>query len=175
MRVIKPGIICIAIVLASVPVLGAQQPKEAPPAPVPAQISTAKKVFISNAGVDAIAASAFNSHGLNPNQAYDGFYAAMKAWGRYELVPAPNDADLVFEISFADPEFEDLGTTSYVPQLRLTIIDAKTHFKLWTLAEPVKLPLRKAAWNKNFAQGMVNLMADIKKLAGQTAANASGK
>ena len=32
---------------------------------------------------------------------YNEFYAAMKSWGRYELVSSPADADMVFEIRFA--------------------------------------------------------------------------
>ena len=38
------------------------------------------------------------SYSGGPDRAYNEFYAAMKTWGRYELVAAPRDADLVFEI-----------------------------------------------------------------------------
>jgi hypothetical protein len=67
--------------------LGAQT-ADVPAAPRPAQIVAAKKVFISNAGVGT-------------DMTYDQFYAAIKGWGRYELVASPADADLVFEISFS--------------------------------------------------------------------------
>jgi hypothetical protein len=74
-----------------------QQYKPAPPAPIPAQILTAKKVFIANGGGDESRYdTAWFSGG--PDRAYNQFYAAMKTWGRYELVAAPGDADLVFEI-----------------------------------------------------------------------------
>ena len=102
LRSIKQGIVCIALVLASAMVLRAQQQGNAPAAPVPEQISAAKKVFISNGGGDAVSADFFKSQG-NPNKLYDEFYAAMKSWGRYELVAAPANADLVFEINFAVP------------------------------------------------------------------------
>lgn len=67
---------------------------EAPPAPIPVQIGTGKKVFISNAqGLSAAVTAA-------PNQTYNEFYAAMNDWGRYELLATPGDADLIFEIRF---------------------------------------------------------------------------
>ena len=45
------------------------------------------------------------------NEPYNRFYAAMKSWGRYELVASPADADWVFEIRFTAP-LVDSGTTA---------------------------------------------------------------
>src|SRR5438105_1238784 len=113
-RIQRPTIPCVTLAMMLVPVslMSAQQPKEAPPAPVPAQITAAQKAFVSNAGVDAMALAAFRREG-EPDKPYNRFYAAMKEWGRYELVTSPADADLVFEISFSAPVsgFEKL--TSY--------------------------------------------------------------
>ncbi len=69
---------------------------------LPTAIQTAKRVFLGNAGVDGTSLSAFRKSG-DVSQPYDWFYAALKNWGRYELVGSPADADLVFEISFAAP------------------------------------------------------------------------
>jgi len=170
LRSIKQGIVCIALVLASAMVLRAQQQGNAPAAPVPEQISAAKKVFISNGGGDAVSADFFKSQG-NPNKLYDEFYAAMKSWGRYELVAVPANADLVFAINYAI-----LITRAVValPLIRLTIIDPKTRITLWSIAEPVQDAMRKGTWNKNFAQGMTNLMVDIKRIAGQPVATPHG-
>ena len=55
--------------------------------------------------------------------------------------------------------------TTYEPQLNLSILDAKTHFRLWTLVEPVGGAFRRVTWDKNFADGMSRLMNDLKKLA----------
>src|SRR5215471_5988668 len=52
-----------------------------PPAPLPAQIVSGKRVFISYAGGEL--KDWFNG---GPNRVYDQFYAEMKQWGRYELV-----------------------------------------------------------------------------------------
>jgi hypothetical protein len=66
-------------------------------APIPSQIITGMKAFISNASGESITPP--GSAGLTYNQ----FYSSMKSWGRYELVSAPVDADLVFEIRYERP------------------------------------------------------------------------
>jgi hypothetical protein len=162
---IKRGISCIAFVtaLAAIPALNAQQNKATPSAPVPVGIITGKRVFISNAGVDGTSLAAFKRVG-DPNQPYNEFYAAMKNWGRYELVGAPADADLVFEIRFAAPLVAVGNVNTYGPELELAILDSKTHFRLWTFTAPVEGAVRKATWDKNFSQGMASLMANVENL-----------
>lgn len=152
----------LAIALLPTPFSGGQQVETAP---IPLQIITAKKIFISNGGVDNAALAAFKRAG-DTNEPYNRFYAAMKSWGRYELVASPADADLVFEIRFTAP-IADFGKTAiYEPQLGLSIFDTKTHFVLWTFTEPVQGAFRKVTWEKNVNQGMESLLAEIKKLAG---------
>jgi hypothetical protein len=164
MRTTECGILLLAsIVVLSVSVR-AQDTKEV--APVPEQISTAKRVFVSNAGVDTLTLAAFRKMG-DPDHHYNQFYGAMKKWGRYELVAAPADADLVFELRFTAPLSGCNSMDKYEPQLRLSIIDAKTHFLLWGLTAPVEGALRKATWVKNFDNGITALMQDLKKLANQ--------
>ncbi len=136
-------------------------------APMPTAIQTAKRVFLGNAGVDATSLAAFRRGG-DMNQPYNGFYAAMKNWGRYELVGSPADADLVFEISFAAPLVGADKLATFSPYLRLEILDAKTHFVLWTIVEPVEGAYRKATWDKNFNSGMTNLVSDLKNVTGGT-------
>ncbi|MGO9008945.1 MAG: hypothetical protein ACLQPN_02495 [Bryobacteraceae bacterium] len=149
--------------LASLPLLAAD--KDSPPAlaPVPAQVLAARKIFISNAGTDGIAFSAVKRAG-EVNQPYDRLYAAMKSWARVEVVGAPSEADIILEIRFT-AQMSDCGKVDvYQPLLTLTILDSKTHFILWTIAEPVEGAFRKATWDKNFDQGISNLMADLKSL-----------
>jgi hypothetical protein len=133
------------------------------PGPVPAQILSAKKVFISNMGVDAYSLPAFKKE-QEVDKPYNRFFAAMRTWGRYRLVDSPADADLVFEIRFIAPIANSGDLTTFAPQLDLAIVDAKTHFTLWTLVEPVGGAFRKATWDKNFSQGMTNLTDDLEKL-----------
>ena len=136
-------------------------------APMPTAIQTAKRVFLGNAGVDSMSIPAFRKSG-DVNQPYNWFYVAMKNWGRYELVGNPADADLVFEISFAAPLIGADKISTYAPYLRLEILDAKTHFLLWTIVEPVEGAFRKASWDKNFNAGVASLVSDLKNMSGET-------
>jgi hypothetical protein len=137
------------------------------PAPLPSAIQTAKRVFLGNAGVDGMSITAFRRSG-DMNQPYNWFFVAMKNWGRYELVGSPTDADLVFEISFAAPLVGADKLSTFAPYLRLEILDAKTHFLLWTIVEPVDGAYRQATWDKNFNTGVTNLVSDLKSITGQT-------
>ncbi len=180
-RIMKRWIVCavLAIACVGVPGLRAQDRKEVLPAPLPAQIFTAKKVFVSNGGGDTLG---YYSGG--PDRAYNELYAALKGWGRYELVAAPADAELVFEISFSVPIVGEVvsgggGTlvsskTVIDPQFRLAIRDLKTHVLLWTLTGHVQNALLKGNRDKNFDQAMAALVNDIRNVAGRPAPTGSG-
>jgi hypothetical protein len=165
-RIAKRAILCatLAIALMSAPLLDAQQLTDPPPAPVPVQIVAGKKVFISNASGET---------NLRPGTAdlnYRQFYASMKSWGRYELVSTPADADLIFEIRYeviSGAVHVDAGTggSGEFPQIRLTILDPKTHVILWAFTEPVYQVKKKDTGLQNFQNAMNALMSDIKALA----------
>ena len=138
-------------------------------APIPAEISASKKAFISNVDTSD-SSSIFDKTSGGPNRPYNTFYAGMKSWGRYQLVSSPADADLVFEISFVSP----LGTvtdggSSGDPQFRLTILDTKTHFVLWSITERPQVAYRRAAFDKNFNVAASKLIDDLKALTGEPA------
>ncbi len=168
MQITKRGCLTVVFLMTlCIPALQAQPSGAVATAPVPEQIVRAKKVFISNAGMDAISMMAFRRLG-DPDRPYNLFYAAMKTWGHYELAASPADADLVFEIRFSAPLI-DVEPAAYGPQVGLVILDARTHFILWTMAEPVQGAVRKGTFVKNVNSGITNLMADVKKLASQAA------
>jgi hypothetical protein len=145
-----------AIALVSIPGLGAQTPQDPAPAPIPAQIVAAKRVFISNAsGESGVPAGV-------PDLTYNEFYAAIKSWGRYEIVAAPADADLVFEIRFV-----------MQPQLTVTILDPKTHTVLWAFTEGVQQAAQQKTGRKYFDEAMANIVNDVKKLTALPTASAS--
>jgi hypothetical protein len=139
------------------------QTAEAPATPVPAQIGTAKKVFISNAGVDK-------------DETYNGFYAAIKSWGQYELMAAPADADLVLEISFSTRITSVYGSkesgcdSSNTSQLKLVLVDTKTRIPLWTVTETIKPAGRQKTAEKNLSDAINKLVGDLKTLSTQPAA-----
>jgi len=156
--------ICITLaVVAIAPALNAQKSKGLPPGPVPDQIGAAQKVFISNAGGESFEAvmdeTVFNG---GPDRPYDEFYATLSGWGRYDLVASPADADLVFEISWV---LSDTGLKLPVlGQLRLQVIDPKTHVTLWSFIEYVRGAILLSNRDKNFDQAMNTIVLRLKQL-----------
>jgi len=142
----------------------AQQPKLPVAAPAPPQIAAAQKVFISNAGGESfeniINATAFNG---GPDRPYNQFYDAIKDWGRYELVASPADADLVFEVSW---QLTDTGLKLPVlGQLRVVIIDPKTHVTLWNLTQYVRGAILLGNRDKNFDLAMTTIVNRLRILS----------
>jgi hypothetical protein len=124
---------------------------------VPAQIVNAKKVFISNGGQQPPSyGDPYFSGG--PDRAYNQFYAAMKDWGRFELVPAPADADLVLQVHMAD-----LVHTGVV-EFKLTVLDPKTNIALWTLSESTRKIGRAKTREANFDTALSHLSDDFKRV-----------
>jgi hypothetical protein len=140
--------LAVVMLLPLIPALQAQ----APAAPLPSQILTAKTVFISNAGAD------FDSNlwSGTPDRAYNEFYEAIKSWGRYRLVSTPNDADMVFEFSL-------VGTPLPNAQFRVVLLEPKTHVVLWTESEGIQLGLKKTR-DKGFDDAINKLIDDLKTL-----------
>ena len=141
----------------------AAQTKQVPPAPIPTQISTAKKVFIANGGGDdpGIYEPLFNR---DVDRSYNQFYAAMKSAGRYELVGSPAEADLLFEIRFLVQPSETRGDhlgSSYDPQFRLEIRDPKTYALLWAFTEHMEWAILQGNRNKNFDQASARIVSDV--------------
>jgi hypothetical protein len=144
-----------------------------PTVPLPSPILNAKRAFISNAGLDLLTLEVFKHLG-EPDRPYNQFYAAVKDWGRYDLVSSPADADLVFEIQITS-QVTSCGRleTCGQHQVGLTILDAKTHFTLWNLVEPVE-GSRQKSYEKGVSHGIDSLMADLKKLVAQPATVGDG-
>jgi hypothetical protein len=171
------GLLCAAALL-TLPMLAFAQTKGATVAaagPVPAEIATAKKAFISNSPGFNLSASLGG-----PNRAYNEFYAAMKSWGRYELVSSPVEADLIFEISYNSNNL-GLGargcSSASQANLCLAILDAKIPVPLWWLNEPVAPKMsfghHPETWDSAFARSVGALMDGLKNLAGAPATVAS--
>lgn len=98
---------------------------------------------------------------------YNSTYAALQAWGHWQLVSAPENSDLVLVVRFTAPA--DSVTKVYAPQIELTILDSKTHFPLWTLTQPVAGAFREATWKKNYAGGITEIVAQLKALVAPAA------
>ena len=138
-----------------------QQAPEVPAAPVPPQIADAKKVFISNDGEETIFRLPKDAmYAGGPNRAYNQFYAAMKSWGRYEVVASPADADLVLAVGFMDKHQGPV----FVSQIKVVVIDPKTRIALWTLTKYVEPAGMAKNREKNYNSALNAVVEDVKSL-----------
>ena len=150
------------------------QGKLVEPAPIPTQISAAKRVFIANAGGDdnVVVEELFSG---GPDRAYNQFHAAMKSAGRYDLVGSPAEADLLFEIRFT--VIRDRRTTGVWSSgdandavFRLEIRDPKMNALLWAYNEHMEWAILESNRNKNFDQALARIVTDVAGLSVRAAA-----
>jgi hypothetical protein len=175
---LKAAVLClsVAVVLLAGAVCEAQKKtaERVSAAPIPAQIVAAKKVFIANGGGDESGYETARFSG-GPDRAYNEFYSIMKAWGRYELVGSPGEADLVFEIRFTvfQPEHprglqaDDPGVDA---QLRFVIREAKSREKLWGLTAHARAAALQSNRDKNFEEALGAVVVEVKRIAGPATA-----
>jgi hypothetical protein len=145
-----------------------QTPQAPPPpqqAPVPVQIAAAHNIFLVNNGADA-------NFPLTAQDAYNRVYSALQAWGHFQLVTSPDQADLVFQLRDIAPVTGVYGdrTGAYAinsPAFQLAIKDPKTNVTLWTVNSPVQIAGRKAARARWLDIAVTNLVSRVKVLANQ--------
>jgi hypothetical protein len=140
-------------------------------APVPPAILSATRIFISNAGADAgLFPSPFSD---TPDRGYNQFYDALKTQGSYQLVNDPSQADLVLELRLTAPygpsnADKQKGASDPLPMFRLVIYDAKTHFVLWALTEPIELAYLQKSHDRNFDNAVASVVKDFNLLTGKS-------
>jgi hypothetical protein len=144
-----------------------QAPQATPPpqAPVPTQITAAHTVFVVNNGADA-------NFPITAQDAYSQVYAALQAWGHFQLVSSPDQADLVFQLRDIAPITGVTGDRAGVyainsPAFQLAIKDPKTNVTLWTITSPVQIAGRRAARARWLNIAVTNLVSRVKVLANQ--------
>ncbi len=151
----------------------AQMPAYTTPGPIPPALTTAKTVFVSNAGAENYGRLRFSG---DPDRAYTEFYAALKATGDYTLVADPAQADLVLElrlVSFGTFDSDvQYGTFNSDPELRLVVYDTKSHYLLWTITRPVGLSARTKAADKNFDSVLSDVLNQFLQITGKSPAPA---
>jgi hypothetical protein len=142
-------------------------------APIPSQLLTAKKVFISN----AVAVSDAKIWTGGSAQPYNELYAALKSWGHYEIVTAPVDADLVLQISFSDTLSGVGGTTQSGPissnttEFSVVVLDIKTHTILWTINEKTSMGHMQKGRDQALTASINALVDSLKALTAPLAAD----
>jgi hypothetical protein len=169
-KTIRLQAVCVTLVMLGLaPVLGAEQYKGPAAAPVPPQIAAARSIFIANAGGESLDTVTDQTvfHG-GPDRPYNELYAAMQAWGHYQIVSSPAAADLIFQISW---NLRDTGLKLPVlGELRLVVIDPKTNVTLWSLTEYVRGAVLLGNRDKNFDSAMTAIVNRMKALGVPAAA-----
>lgn len=178
MRKLLKLTIILAAIAVWAPACDAQTQQTAVPAPLPVQITSGRKAFVSNAGGDNN-----RLYSGEPRRLYDQFYTTLKSWGRYELVGSPAEADLVFEIGFTNPfvgvnvsggdKMQVSSRADNDPQFRLVILDPGTRVILWVFTQHIPTALLQGNRDKNFDQALSFLVNDLRNVAGQPVAGVS--
>jgi hypothetical protein len=145
--------------------LAAAQAVTQPAPPPPAQIASAHTVFLTKGTDDP-------NFPIDSTQSYNDIYAALKAWGHYQLVSAPDQADLVFQLRGVAPIAGVTGVhgtvSSYTsPAFQLYLRDPKSNIVLWTITSPVTLAGRNQTFARWVSISETNLVSRIKVLGGQ--------
>ncbi len=134
-------------------------------APVPTQIAAAHTIFLVNNGADT-------NFPLSADDTYNQVYAALQAWGHFQLVTSPDQADLVFQLRGIAPVTGVEGSRAGVyainsPAFQLAIKDPRSNVTLWTINSPVQVAGRKSARAHWLDIGVTNLVSRVKVLANQ--------
>lgn len=139
----------------------------AAPAPIPAELLSAKKIFVSNAGADS---------GLFPHpfsgdssRGYNELFAALHGLSQYELVSSPAQADLVLELRLVAPNGpkdanKQYGSADPVPMFRLVVYDRPSHYVLWTFTDSIEIAFKQQTHDRNFDESISNLVAEFQAL-----------
>jgi hypothetical protein len=140
------------------------------PAPVPPAITSASKIFLSNAGADSgLFPSPFSG---DVNRAYNQLYAGLKASGKYQLVDDPSDADLVLEMQLTAPNGPSNGSkvngsSNPVPMFRLVVYDRKTHYVLWAFTQSIDIAFLQKTHDRNFDDALNAILLEFEALSGK--------
>ncbi len=148
-------LLAFVLVLPTLPAYGqAGKPVQngVPDAPVPAPMIYGKRAFIAYQFAET-AASGFSGE---PQRDYNEFYAAMKAWGRYQLVDDPKDADLVYTVHL-NPALSTLNVSVTSPY----------DISLWGFRVEFNGVAKQKVKDKNYSDAIAQLMGYLKLLVEQ--------
>ncbi len=149
-------LVIMVVTLALVSHAYAQTPA-VPVAPLPAQLATAHKVFIGNAG---------DEENADCLRFYNTFYAGVQAMSQYQLVGTPEEADLVLELHYEFSLGGGVNGGQNTPrQFRVIFIDPKTHVLLWSLTERTNYAVFQKNRDKNLDETIGVLLKDFTDLA----------
>ncbi len=146
-------LLCIVFALLAVaPRLSAQTPVSH----IPAQIASARTVFLSN---DLGAPLA------DTDKIFDEIYAGVQQQNRFTIVTDPNTADLLLQFNLTNI---DNGGFGIVQTITLRIIDPKTRVILWSVSDSGQTKAIYGSKDKNLNKYDVvdSVLAYLKIIAG---------
>lgn len=167
--------------------VGCVKPAAPPPPPPPspavtARVAAARKIFLSNAGSDALFMADITG---GTNRSYDELDASLKQWRYFQLVDSPIQADLIFEIRSTEASNQQwvMNTSTYgvgaghnettysPPIFTLSVLDPSTREVLYQIVSPaggsgMKIPKSTVA----FTQSINTLTDKLKALVAVPAA-----
>jgi len=154
-NVLAVMVVSMTLLLATTPCTHAQEP---PPAPLPAALTSAHKLFLGNAG---------DQENADCLRAYNNFYGGLSQLGRYQLVADPSEADLVLELHYEIDLGQSVASNDSrrsVRQFRVVLIDPHTRVILWSLTERTNYAVFQSNRNKNLDETVATLVADLSAL-----------
>lgn len=125
---------------------------------------------MSNAGADGgLFPSPFSG---DSSRGYNQLYAALKALGQYHLVNDPAAADLVLELQLTAPygpanANKVKGASDPLPQFRLVVYDAKTHYVLWAFTSTIEIAYLQNTHDHNFDEALNSIVSRFEALSGK--------
>ena len=139
--------------------------KKQPPAPPPdlvARVRAAHSIYLSNA-TEA-------RPGMYYAAPYKEMYQALSAWSGIQLVDAPGQADLIFQVAGSEVDdfvqtnhptmaYQQKGETTRIVSSSLKIIDPTTQVVLWQTSTRVGASNFESSIDHDFAKGATALLA----------------
>lgn len=149
-------------------IASAQMPSYTKAGPIPSALTSAKSVFISNAGSNTeLFGTDFGIHYTgDPDRPYSEFVAALRATGDFNVVNDPAQADLVLELSLV------IYSNTFDPMFQLVIYDAKSHYVLWTITRSVEAANRQPTRDKNLDTALSGVLNRFLEVTGKAPAAA---
>lgn len=131
-----------------------------PAAPLPDAVTSAKTIFVASQGGNSVA--------------YDAFCEGMRDWGKYEIVASADEADLIVELSYVQPDkgATPSGENALVStqsreqrndsKVMVTFYDSRTNEALWSASEPQKRAKREKNREREAIESVQHLVSDLK-------------
>ena len=127
---------------------------EAPHPPLPTALTSARKLFLGNAG---------DQENADCLRAYTDLYTDIAKLGRFELLATPANADLILEMHYELTPGQTAGHDD-PRRFRVVLIDPASHVVLWSLVERTNYAVRQSKRDENLDEVVAKLTADLDAL-----------